>query len=89
MSPLDLELKTYAETLPSLLGHIGKQVVIKGTDVVGMYDTYEDALKTGYERFKMEPFLVKKIAPAEQVKYFTRSFGGARRPVTPVMRAAF
>ncbi len=89
MSPLDLELKTYAETLPSLLAHIGKQVVIKGTDVIGMYDTYEDALKTGYERFKMEPFLVKKIAPAEQVTYFTRSFGDARRPVTPVMRAAF
>lgn len=77
MATLELELKTYAEKLPSLLGQAGKHVVIKGTEVAGVFDSYEDALKMAYARFKLEPFLVKKIAPAEQVAYFTRDFAGS------------
>lgn len=72
--PLELELKTYNELLPSLMAQAGKHVLIKGANLAGTYDTYEDALKVGYEKFGLEPFFVKKIAPAEQVSYFTRSF---------------
>lgn len=75
--PLELEIKTYNQLLPNLLTNAGKHVLIKGSDVAGTYDTYEDALKVGYEKFGLEPFLIKKIAPAEQVSYFTRSFVGA------------
>lgn len=74
MSNLEIELKTYREKLPTLLGQIGKYVIIKDSSVVGVYDSYEDALKFGYEKFQLEPFLVKRIAPAEQISYFTRDF---------------
>jgi hypothetical protein len=70
--PLEKEVETYNAKLPELLGSIGKFVVIKGDAIEGIYDTYADALKIGYERFKLEPFMVKQIAPAEQVQFFTR-----------------
>lgn len=77
MANLEIELKAYKEKLPTLLGQIGKYALLKGTEVVGVYDTYEDALKFGYEKFQLEPFLVKRIAPAEQISYFTRDFATA------------
>jgi hypothetical protein len=70
--PLQKEIETYNAKLPELLGSIGKFVLIKGDQVEGTYDTYEDALKIGYERFKLDPFLVKQIVPAEQIHFFTR-----------------
>lgn len=70
--PLKKEMDTYTAKLPELLGSIGKFVLIKGDSVEGIYDTYADALKIGYERFQLEPFMVKQIAPAEQIQFFTR-----------------
>ncbi|MCW5621003.1 MAG: hypothetical protein KIS79_07860 [Burkholderiales bacterium] len=73
MSALELELKTYQSLLPTLIGKDdGKFALIKGEELVGVYDSYPDALKIGYEKFGVEPFLVKKISAAEQVGYFTR-----------------
>lgn len=72
MNTLETEIATFNEQLPTLLAHIGKFVVIKGEKVEGIYDTYGDAIKFGYQKFKLEPFLVKKISPSEQVLYFTR-----------------
>jgi hypothetical protein len=69
---LQKEVETYNAKLPELMGSIGKFVLIKADAVEGIYDTYADALKIGYERFKLEPFMVKQIAPAEQVQFFTR-----------------
>lgn len=77
MANLDIELQTYRQQLPNLLDKIGKYAVIKGADLLGVYDSYEDALKFGYDKFKLEPFLVKRIAPAEQVAFFTRDFSQA------------
>jgi hypothetical protein len=70
--PLQKEIETYNAKLPELLGSVGKFVLIKGEQIEGTYDTYADALKVGYERFKLEPFLVKQIAPSEQIHFFTR-----------------
>jgi hypothetical protein len=70
--PLQKEVETYNAKLPELISSVGKFVLIKGDVVEGIYDTYADALKIGYERFKLEPFMVKQIAPAEQVQFFTR-----------------
>jgi len=75
MAILEKEILTYANKLPTLLGQQGKYVLIQGEDIIGTYDSYEDALKFGYERFKLEPFLVKQIAPAERVSFFTRDLG--------------
>jgi hypothetical protein len=70
--PLEQELATYNAKLSELLGNVGKFVLIKGDVIEGVYDTYADALKVGYERFKLAPFMVKQIAPAEQMQFFTR-----------------
>ncbi len=74
MPALDREIQTYNERLQELLGagSVGKFVLIKGDRIVGTYDTYADALKIGYEQFKLEPFMVKQIAPAEKIQFFTR-----------------
>lgn len=75
MDILEKELRAYAQKLPGLLAQQGKYVIIHGEDVIEVCDSYEDALKFGYERFKLEPFLVKQIAPAERVSFFTRDLG--------------
>ena len=69
---LQKEIETYNTKLPELLGSIGKFVLIKDSEIVGIYDTYADALKVGYERFQLQPFMVKQIAPAEKIYSFAR-----------------
>jgi hypothetical protein len=64
---LQKEIETYNARLPELLGSIGKFVLIKDDKIEGTYDTYADALKVGYERFQLQPFMVKQIAPAEKI----------------------
>lgn len=70
--PLEKELKKYNEELSNLLSQEGKFVLIHDHEIVDVFDTYEDALKVGYERFNLEPFLVKQIHAVEQVQYVTR-----------------
>ncbi len=71
-TPLEAEIKTYNDELPRLLADAGKFVLIKGDKVIDTFDAYSDALKVGYEQFEDGPFLVKRIAAAEQVAFFTR-----------------
>lgn len=77
MNPLALELVTYEKKLPALLGQQGKFVLIKGDNIIDVFDTYEDALKIGYGKFKLEPFLVKQISATAQVLSFSRELGAA------------
>lgn len=69
---LERELQTYGRELPTLLQHEGKFALVQGDDVVDVYSTYEDAVKIGYARFGLQPFLVKRIESTEQVQFFTR-----------------
>lgn len=71
--PLDKELETYNANLPSLIKDRGKFALIKGDSVVDIFDTYGDAMKRGYEKFKLEPFLVKRIMPPEQTLFVSRN----------------
>jgi hypothetical protein len=71
---LEKELETYQKELPSMLGQEGKFVLIHNGDRIGVFGTYEDALKEGYRDFGLEPFLVKQIHATEQVQYITRLF---------------
>jgi hypothetical protein len=70
--PLETELKTYEAHKHELLADEGKFVVIHGNQILGSYATYEDALKVGYEKCKLEPFLVKKIQAVEPVNFVSR-----------------
>jgi len=69
---LEKELATYNAKLPDLKDYQGKYVLIHGDDVVDFYVAYEDAIKAGYEKFKLEPFLVKQVSVTETVQQFTR-----------------
>ena len=80
---LETELKTYEAQKQKLLADEGKFVVIHGDEVLGVYATYEDALKIGYQRFKLDPFMVKQVAPAERIQFFTRELDLSCRQSTP------
>lgn len=70
---LERELATYQRLLPTLSsGNEGRFALIAGEDVLGIFDTYPDALAAGYEHRGLEPFLVKKISSVEVISYFTR-----------------
>jgi hypothetical protein len=69
---LEKELETYARELPNLLANERKFVLIHGEEIAGFWDTYEDALQAGYQRFGLTPFLVKRVEGIETVQYFTR-----------------
>lgn len=69
---LERELKTYNDHVASWTEHNGKYVLIHGDDVVDFFAAYEDAIKAGYQRFKLEPFLVKQINAVETIQHITR-----------------
>ena len=72
-APLERERQTYeARKAELLVSSAGKYVVIHGDQIAGIWDTQDDALRDGYERFKLEPFLVKEITEVERVHHFTR-----------------
>jgi hypothetical protein len=70
---LEKELATYHAKLADLKVHEGKFVLIHGDEVVDYFSTYEDAIKAGYQRFKLEAFLVKRIMTTEPVFFISRN----------------
>jgi hypothetical protein len=69
---LERELETYRRKLAELSPQEGKFALIRGDEVIEVYSTYEDAIKEGYSKFKLEPFLVKQIHTIEQVQFISR-----------------
>jgi hypothetical protein len=57
------EIATYLRELPRLLadGHTGRHALVKGDEVLSVWDTQGDAIQAGCERFGLEPIFVKKI----------------------------
>jgi hypothetical protein len=71
---LEKELETYKSKLPELLANEGegKFALIHADQLVDVFGTYEDAIKDGYARFKLEPFLVKQIESIENIHFVSR-----------------
>ena len=69
---LEKELATYHAKLPELKADEGKYVLIHGNDVAGIFTSGEDAIKIGYEKFKLDPFLVKQIQTIERTEFISR-----------------
>ena len=69
---LETELGAFRKKHPSLLKDEGRFALVHESYVEGTYDTYRDALKAGYTKFHLEPFLVKKIETVESVIRFNR-----------------
>jgi hypothetical protein len=70
---LEKELETYKRKLPELKGQEGKFALIQGEEIVDFFSTYEDAIKSGYQKYRLEPFLVKQVHAAEPVFFISRN----------------
>lgn len=69
---LNIEIKTYEKNKESLLKtDRGKFVLVKDNSIIGTYDTYDDAVKVGIDKFGNKPFLVKQILEVELNSNFT------------------
>jgi len=72
---LEKELAVYERELERLLADEGRFVLIFEDQILGIFDTYEDALQKGYEKAGIKPFLVKKIESTESIHFFSRDIG--------------
>jgi hypothetical protein len=63
------EIATYRSRPPELLAHEGQFVLIKGDQIIGFFDDDSEAIREGYCRFAIAPFLVKRVAASERVVY--------------------
>ncbi len=72
---LEKENKTFEQALPELVKtDLGKFVLIKDDEVVGIFVAIVDALKSGYDRFKNEPFFVRQILSTQQPLNFANNY---------------
>ena len=63
---LEKELAKYEAMKPALLGSAaGKYVLIHHDDVAGVFESFTDAVREGYQKFGNVPFLVKQVAATE------------------------
>jgi hypothetical protein len=67
--PLAQEWNTYRREAAHLLaaGHEGRHVLIKGEQIIGIWDKHEEALAAGYRQFLGESFLVHHIQQRERL----------------------
>lgn len=75
---LEQEIATYENRKPELLRDEGKFVLVQGNDLGGVFDTYEDAIKAGYDKYALKPFLVKQIHAIEHIQHFSRELDPCR-----------
>lgn len=69
---LEKELETYHKKLAELMASEGKFVLISGETIVDTFSSYEDAIKEGYNKFGLKPFLVKQIRSVEDIQFISR-----------------
>lgn len=69
---LEQELETYKSKLPEMKSNEGKFVLIHADQLIDFFTSYEDAVKDGYRRFKLDPFLVKQVQTIEQGQFISR-----------------
>jgi hypothetical protein len=63
---LSEERAYYDEQLPNFLSaHAGRFVLIRGRDLLGVYDRQEETLSEGARRFGLSPFLVRRVEQTE------------------------
>lgn len=65
-----------AEKENLLLTSEGRYVLIRGSEIVGVFDTASEAIGHGYRTFGNVPFLVKVVARIESPVSFVNHFLG-------------
>jgi hypothetical protein len=63
MKLYEQEIATYLRELPRLLaeGQAGRHALVKGNEILSVWDTQGDAIQAGRERFGIDPIFVKTI----------------------------
>lgn len=76
MAELEIERGVYLKNLDEWRrSHEGEFVLIKGSDVIGFFESLEEAFNKGTSLYQLEPFFVQRISPKDRVNV---SFYGAR-----------
>jgi hypothetical protein len=84
---LEKELETFRRELPKLLADSNnrdKYALVFGERIEGVWPTREEALAAGYERFNIQPFMVKRITEREKPRCPDRLRRGQRQPTDHV-----
>jgi len=69
---LEKEEKAFEQNLPELLKtDLGKFVLVKGDKIIGVYSVIADALSSGYEKYKEQPFFIRQVSLTQQPLDFT------------------
>ena len=72
---LEIEAKYFDQKVNDLVKtDLGKFVLIKEENIYGTFETMTDALQSGYEKFKAQPFFVRQILPAQQPMNFANNY---------------
>jgi len=72
---LEKEVKIFEQNLTELVKtDIGKFVLIKDEQIIGTFAAIVDALKSGYEKYKDQPFFVRQILPTQQPLNFANNY---------------
>jgi len=63
------EWETYRREVGRLLaeGNEGRYILIKGKEIIGIWDTRDEAFATADQRFPRQPFLVHQIQERERI----------------------
>jgi hypothetical protein len=61
VAALDIELDAYRQQADRLQAHAGKWVVFKGTTLIGIHDTFDQAAEDAVTRFGRGPYLIRQI----------------------------
>ena len=62
-SVLEEEVRYFKESVDEWLKRFpGKIALVKGSELIGVYDTEVEALSEGARRFRLQSFLVRRIA---------------------------
>jgi hypothetical protein len=67
---LSLEWNTYRREVGRLLaeGHAGKFVLIKESQIIAFYDTWDAAVEAGHRLYLLESFLVHEVRAEEPLR---------------------
>ncbi len=64
---LETEINLYNQNLESLLAESsGKFVLIKNSEIIGIYDNFGDALSNGARLFGLDSYLIRQVMKNEK-----------------------
>jgi hypothetical protein len=71
MKHFEREMATYERELPRLLaeGYESKYALIRGDEILSIWDTVNDGIQAGCERFGLEPYFLQKIDARDIERY--------------------